>query len=78
VAQPAADTHALPEVGINLCGARFLIDQCLSIDLAAVAAEAGFEAQHVARVGKAGWQDWNVLRYANVGDFVLSCGQWVT
>ena len=50
---------------------RFLIDECLSIDLAAIAAAAGHEAQHVARVGKAGWKDWNVLRYANAGDFVL-------
>jgi predicted nuclease of predicted toxin-antitoxin system len=50
---------------------KFLIDECLSIDLVAVAAEAGHEAQHIAHVGKAGWKDWNVLRHANVGDFVL-------
>jgi predicted nuclease of predicted toxin-antitoxin system len=50
---------------------RFLIDECLSIDLIAVAAETGHEAQHVAHVGKAGWKDWNVLRYAKAGDFVL-------
>jgi predicted nuclease of predicted toxin-antitoxin system len=36
---------------------RFLIDECLSIDLVKVANEAGHEAQHVARLGKAGWQD---------------------
>ena len=50
---------------------RFLIDECLSIDLISVASQAGHEAQHVARVGKAGWKDWNVLRYARDGDFVL-------
>lgn len=50
---------------------RFLIDECLSIDLVSIAATAGHEAQHVARVGKAGWKDWNVMRYANDGDFVL-------
>jgi len=50
---------------------RFLIDECLSIDLISVAGQAGHEAQHVARVGKAGWKDWNVLRYASDGDFVL-------
>jgi len=50
---------------------RFLIDECLSIDLVAVAAQAGHEAHHVAHVGKAGWKDWNVVRYANDGDFVL-------
>ena len=31
----------------------------------------GHEAHHVARVGKAGWKDWNVARYACDGDFVL-------
>ena len=50
---------------------RFLIEECLSIDLVSIAAQAGHEAQHIARVGKAGWKDWNVVRYANDGDFVL-------
>jgi predicted nuclease of predicted toxin-antitoxin system len=50
---------------------RFLIDECLTVDLVAVAGQAGHEAQHVARVGKAGWKDWNVARYASDGDFVL-------
>jgi predicted nuclease of predicted toxin-antitoxin system len=50
---------------------RFLIDECLSVDLVSVAGQAGHEAQHVARVGKAGWKDWNVVRYASEGDFVL-------
>ena len=50
---------------------RFLIDECLSIDLVSVAGQAGHEAQHVARIGKAGWKDWNILRYASEGDFVL-------
>jgi predicted nuclease of predicted toxin-antitoxin system len=50
---------------------RFLIDECLSIDLVLIASHAGHEAQHVARVGKAGWKDWNVASYAADGDFVL-------
>jgi len=50
---------------------RFLIDECLSIDLVLIASAAGHEAQHVAHVGKAGWKDWNVARYACTGDFVL-------
>lgn len=50
---------------------RFLIDECLSINLVAVARNAGYDAQHVAHIGKAGWKDWNVARYARDGDFVL-------
>ncbi len=34
-------------------------------------AEAGYEAHHVAHVGKAGWKDWHVLRHACENDFVL-------
>jgi predicted nuclease of predicted toxin-antitoxin system len=50
---------------------RFLIDECLSIDLISTASQAGHEAQHVARVGRAGWKDWNVARHAADGGFVL-------
>ncbi len=50
---------------------RFLIDECLSVDLVPIARQAGHEAQHVAHVGMAGWKDWNVLRHAAEGDFVL-------
>ena len=50
---------------------RFLIDECLTTDLVAIAGQAGHEAQHVAHVGKAGWKDWNVARYAAEGDLVL-------
>jgi predicted nuclease of predicted toxin-antitoxin system len=50
---------------------RFLIDECLSVDLVKVAGQSGYEAQHVAHVGRAGWKDWNVVLYARDGDFVL-------
>ena len=50
---------------------RFLIDECLTVDLVAVAGQAGHEAHHVARVGKSGWKDWNVARYARDGDLIL-------
>ena len=50
---------------------RFLIDECLTVDLVSVAGQSGHDAQHVAHVGKAGWKDWNVMRYARDGDFVL-------
>src|SRR5271156_3739649 len=50
---------------------KFLIDECLSIDFVSVASQTGHDAHHVAHVGKAGWKDWNVVRYARDGDFVL-------
>jgi hypothetical protein len=50
---------------------RFLIDECLTVDLVSVAGQAGHDAQHVAHIGKAGWKDGNVVRYARDGDFVL-------
>ena len=50
---------------------RFLIDECLTVDLVTVAGQSGHEAQHIAHVGRAGWKDWNVVRYARDGDFVL-------
>ncbi len=50
---------------------RFLIDECLSIHLVLIAHEAGHEARHIAHVGKAGWKDWNVVRYASEESLVL-------
>jgi predicted nuclease of predicted toxin-antitoxin system len=50
---------------------RFLIDECLSVDLVSVAGQAGHDAQHLAHIGRAGWKDWNVVRHARDGDFVL-------
>jgi predicted nuclease of predicted toxin-antitoxin system len=49
---------------------RFLIDECLSTDLVTVAGESGHEARHVAHVGRAGWKDWNVTRYARDNDLI--------
>lgn len=50
---------------------RFLIDECLTIELVAVANRAGHEARHVAHIGRRGWKDWNVVRYAAESDFIL-------
>jgi predicted nuclease of predicted toxin-antitoxin system len=50
---------------------KFLIDECLSVDLVSLAHRAGHEAQHIAHMGKAGWKDWNVAVFAREGDFVL-------
>jgi predicted nuclease of predicted toxin-antitoxin system len=48
-----------------------LIDECLTVQLVAVAGQAGYEAYHVAHVGKAGWKDWHVMQHAREQDFVL-------
>jgi predicted nuclease of predicted toxin-antitoxin system len=50
---------------------RFLINECLSVDLIIAARRSGHEARHVAHIGRAGWKDWNVVRCACDGDFVL-------
>ena len=50
---------------------RFLIDECLSVGLVTVAAQLGHEARHVAHIGRAGWKDWNVARYASDHDLIL-------
>jgi predicted nuclease of predicted toxin-antitoxin system len=48
-----------------------LIDECLSVVLVAIAAESGHEARHVAHIGRAGWKDWEVVRYAAAEDCVV-------
>jgi predicted nuclease of predicted toxin-antitoxin system len=50
---------------------RFLIDECLSVGLVTVAEQCGHEAQHVPHIGRAGWKDWNVARYATDHDLIL-------
>jgi hypothetical protein len=47
-------------------GPKFLIDECLSPDLATLARQRGFaESSHVTWLGKAGWKDWELK------DFIL-------
>jgi len=50
---------------------RFLVDECLSVELVLTVEEAGFDAHDIAHVGKAGWKDWNVAQYASQRDLVL-------
>ena len=59
------------QAGRDPGGMRFLIDECLSIDLISIASYAGHEAQHVARIGKAGWKTGMSCGTAAAGDFVL-------
>jgi predicted nuclease of predicted toxin-antitoxin system len=50
---------------------RFLIDECLSPALVATAKARNFEADHVTYIGKAGWQDWNLVPFAVANDYVI-------
>lgn len=50
---------------------RFLIDECLSPALVAAAKARNFEADHVTYIGKAGWQDWNLVPFAVANDYVM-------
>ncbi len=50
---------------------RFLIDECLSVGLVAVAKERGFQADYVSYIGKSGWSDWNLASYALENDYVF-------
>lgn len=47
---------------------RLLIDECLSVTLVAVAKTRGLAAEHVAHLGKSGWQDWNLVPFADDHD----------
>jgi predicted nuclease of predicted toxin-antitoxin system len=50
---------------------RFLIDECLSADLVAIAKARGYDASHVSYLGKAGWQDWNLVSHAVDNDYIV-------
>ena len=51
---------------------KFLIDECLSLDLVAVAHGRGFmESSHVVWMGKAGWKDWELKPFILEGDWTL-------
>jgi predicted nuclease of predicted toxin-antitoxin system len=50
---------------------RFLIDECLSGKLVAVAKAYGYQADYVTHLGKAGWQDWNLVRFAVANDYII-------
>ena len=42
---------------------KFLIDECLSPDLAQLARDRGFHSSsHVTWLGKAGWKDWQLRK----------------
>ncbi len=50
---------------------RFLIDECLSAALLGVAKAQGYYADYVTHLGKVGWQDWNLVRFAVANDYII-------
>lgn len=50
---------------------RLLIDECLSPALVREAQRSGFEAYHLAHLGRAASKDWAVVAYALSADMVL-------
>ena len=51
---------------------KFLIDECLSLDLVEVARGRGFvESSHVVWMGKAGWKDWELKPFILEGDWTF-------
>ena len=58
-------------VGKRALNERFLIGECLSGALVAVAKAQGYQADYVTHLGKAGWQDWNLVRFAVANDYII-------
>ena len=50
---------------------RFFVDECLSAKLAAVAKGRGLQADFGPHIGTAGWQDWNIARFAFENDYIV-------
>ena len=50
---------------------RFLIDECLSPELAGVAREEGHDAGHVAQSGRAGVKDWYLVPFIVENDLIF-------
>ena len=56
---------------MNAC-LKFLIDECLSLDLLELAKQRGFtQSSHVAWLGKAGWKDWQSRPFIVDGDWTF-------
>ena len=50
---------------------RFLVDECLSVSLIALAKERGIAADHVGWLGKGGWQDHNLVSFILENDYIF-------
>ena len=50
---------------------RLLIDECLSPGLVHIAQQSGHEAYHLAHIGRAGSEDWQIVELALARDMVM-------
>jgi len=51
---------------------KFLVDECLSLNLVEVARSRGFpQGSHVVWMGKSGWKDWELKRFILDGDWTF-------
>jgi predicted nuclease of predicted toxin-antitoxin system len=50
---------------------RFFIDECLSASLVAIAKERGLLVDYGPHLGMAGWQDWNIARFAFENGYIV-------
>ena len=50
---------------------RIFIDECLSAALVAVAKNKGIIAVYGPYVGKAGWQDWNIVPFPLENNYII-------
>lgn len=50
---------------------KLLIDECLGSSLVAAAKERGVLAHYVPHIGKAGWQDYNLIPFAIENGYVV-------
>src|SRR6202012_2521611 len=60
------------QAAVNFAVTKFLIDECLSSELALMARERGHhEASPVVWIGKSGWKDWQLKQVLLDDDWVL-------
>jgi predicted nuclease of predicted toxin-antitoxin system len=59
------------DAGLRL-GDRIFIDECLSAALVSVAKDRQVGADYGPHVGKGGWQDWNIIRFALENDYIVA------
>jgi len=59
------------DVGTVALRDRFLVDECLSTSLVAIAKERGIAADHVGWLRKGGWQDCNLVPFVLENDYIF-------